>query len=266
MNDNILSLSGGNQQKALFARAFGSEAEIVLMDDPMRGVDVGTKQEIYEMIRAEAGKDRTFLWYTTEMDELKHCDHVYVFRNGPHRGRSGARRAERGEGAAFLLRGSLMMREGVSPEHSLLPAGAPQPAAGPVADRPAGGDLLSPAPGDELFRPQSAAQSGGADRARHHRPDVRHHGQRPGPLHRRLCRLHGLRRGDLAERGAAAGHRRAARRHRSSTPPSAPSSICATCPRSWSRWACPSSGRGSPSCCCPRPAAARRAGCWASWG
>ena len=82
MDDNILSLSGGNQQKALFARAFGSEAEIVLMDDPMRGVDVGTKQEIYEMIRAEAGKDRTFLWYTTEMDELKHCDHVYVFRNG----------------------------------------------------------------------------------------------------------------------------------------------------------------------------------------
>ena len=40
------------------------------------------KQEIYEMIRAEASKDRTFLWYTTEMDELKHCDHVYVFRNG----------------------------------------------------------------------------------------------------------------------------------------------------------------------------------------
>jgi ribose transport system ATP-binding protein len=82
MADNILSLSGGNQQKALFARAFGSEAEIVLMDDPMRGVDVGTKQEIYEMIRAEAAKDRTFLWYTTEMDELRHCDHVYVFRNG----------------------------------------------------------------------------------------------------------------------------------------------------------------------------------------
>jgi ribose transport system ATP-binding protein len=78
----ILSLSGGNQQKALFARAFGSEAEIVLMDDPLRGVDVGTKQEIYDMIRAEAAEGRTFLWYTTEMDELRHCDHVYVFRNG----------------------------------------------------------------------------------------------------------------------------------------------------------------------------------------
>lgn len=82
VNDNILSLSGGNQQKALFARAFGSPADTILMDDPMRGVDIGTKQEVYEMIRAEAEVGRTFIWYTTEMDELKHCDHVYVFRNG----------------------------------------------------------------------------------------------------------------------------------------------------------------------------------------
>ncbi len=78
----ILSLSGGNQQKALFARALGSDAEIIAMDDPMRGVDVGTKQEVYGMLRAEAAKGRTFLWYTTEMDELKNCDHIYVFREG----------------------------------------------------------------------------------------------------------------------------------------------------------------------------------------
>jgi ribose transport system ATP-binding protein len=79
---NILSLSGGNQQKALFARAFGSDAEVVLMDDPMRGVDIGTKLEVYAMIREEARAGRTFLWYTTETDELQHCDHTYVFRNG----------------------------------------------------------------------------------------------------------------------------------------------------------------------------------------
>lgn len=78
----ILSLSGGNQQKALFARALGSSADIIVMDDPMRGVDVGTKQEVYAMIRDEAAKGRTFLWYTTEMDELRNCDHVYVFRDG----------------------------------------------------------------------------------------------------------------------------------------------------------------------------------------
>jgi len=82
MGNNILSLSGGNQQKAVFARALGSDAEIVLMDDPMRGVDVGTKLEVYELLRAEAAAGRTFLWYTTEMDELNHCDHIYVFRNG----------------------------------------------------------------------------------------------------------------------------------------------------------------------------------------
>jgi ribose transport system ATP-binding protein len=82
LDNNILSLSGGNQQKALFARALGSDARLVLMDDPMRGVDVGTKLEVYDLIREEAGKGRTFLWYTTETDELGYCDHVYVFRNG----------------------------------------------------------------------------------------------------------------------------------------------------------------------------------------
>ena len=82
MDNNILSLSGGNQQKALFARALGSDAKIVLMDDPMRGVDIGTKLEVYDLIREEARNGRTFLWYTTETDELDHCDHVYVFRGG----------------------------------------------------------------------------------------------------------------------------------------------------------------------------------------
>ena len=82
VQDNVLSLSGGNQQKVLFARALGSDARIILMDDPMRGVDVGTKREVYDLLRDEAAKGRTFLWYTTELDELDHCDRVYVFRNG----------------------------------------------------------------------------------------------------------------------------------------------------------------------------------------
>ena len=82
VDNNILSLSGGNQQKALFARALASDARVVLMDDPMRGVDYGTKLEVYELIRAEAKRGRTFLWYTTETEELKNCDRVYIFRNG----------------------------------------------------------------------------------------------------------------------------------------------------------------------------------------
>ena len=82
VDNNILSLSGGNQQKVLFARALGSDAAIILMDDPMRGVDVGTKLEVYELIRAEAEAGRTFIWYTTEIEELNNCDHVYVMRDG----------------------------------------------------------------------------------------------------------------------------------------------------------------------------------------
>jgi ribose transport system ATP-binding protein len=82
MRNNILSLSGGNQQKALFARALGSDATIILMDDPMRGVDIATKLEVYDIVRREAQSGRTFLWYTTETDELSFCDHVYVMRDG----------------------------------------------------------------------------------------------------------------------------------------------------------------------------------------
>ncbi|MGF6351105.1 sugar ABC transporter ATP-binding protein [Variovorax sp. W2I14] len=78
----IGSLSGGNQQKVLFARALGSTAPVILMDDPMRGVDVGTKRDVYALIREEARGGRTFVWYTTEFDELHHCDRVYVFSNG----------------------------------------------------------------------------------------------------------------------------------------------------------------------------------------
>ncbi|MGN6649377.1 ATP-binding cassette domain-containing protein [Trinickia sp.] len=78
----ILSLSGGNQQKVLFARALASDAQLILMDDPTRGVDIGTKRELYRLIREEAARGRTFIWYTTENDEFAHCDRTYVFRAG----------------------------------------------------------------------------------------------------------------------------------------------------------------------------------------
>lgn len=82
LGNPVLSLSGGNQQKVLFARSLASSAPIVVMDDPMRGVDVGTKREAYEMIRREAAAGRTFLWYSTETEEVRQCDRVFVFRNG----------------------------------------------------------------------------------------------------------------------------------------------------------------------------------------
>jgi ribose transport system ATP-binding protein len=82
MENGILSLSGGNQQKVLFARALATTSPIVLMDDPMRGVDIGTKQEVYRILNDEAAAGRTFIWYSTEMDEIRLCDRAYVFRDG----------------------------------------------------------------------------------------------------------------------------------------------------------------------------------------
>jgi ribose transport system ATP-binding protein len=78
----ITSLSGGNQQKVLVARAFASGADVILLDDPLRGVDVSTKKELYEQIRAGAEVGQAFLWYTTELAELENCDRVYVFIDG----------------------------------------------------------------------------------------------------------------------------------------------------------------------------------------
>jgi ribose transport system ATP-binding protein len=48
----------------------------------MRGVDIATKLGVYDIIRDEAAKGRTFIWYTTEIEELENCDRVYVLRNG----------------------------------------------------------------------------------------------------------------------------------------------------------------------------------------
>jgi ribose transport system ATP-binding protein len=78
----ILSLSGGNQQKVLIARGLAGGADTVLLDDPMRGVDLGTKREMFAEIRRQAGDGKSFLLYTTETAELNNCDRVYVFYRG----------------------------------------------------------------------------------------------------------------------------------------------------------------------------------------
>jgi len=81
LSDPVTDLSGGTQQKAVVARALASDARIVLLDDPFRGVDSGTKRDTYQLIHDEAARGRSFVWFTTENDELQECDRVYVLRN-----------------------------------------------------------------------------------------------------------------------------------------------------------------------------------------
>jgi ribose transport system ATP-binding protein len=79
---NITELSGGNQQKVLVARALVTDAPIILLDDPTRGVDVATKQDFYRIARQSAERGKLLFWHTTEDSEFLLCDRVLVFAEG----------------------------------------------------------------------------------------------------------------------------------------------------------------------------------------
>ena len=80
----ITSLSGGNQQKVLIARALASDPSLIILDEPTRGVDVGTKAEIYRMLRRLAHDRGLAVWFiSSEMDEiLSLADRVVVVHDG----------------------------------------------------------------------------------------------------------------------------------------------------------------------------------------
>ncbi|HEX3615870.1 MAG TPA: sugar ABC transporter ATP-binding protein [Solirubrobacteraceae bacterium] len=78
----IVSLSGGNQQKVLMARALAADAEILLLDDPTRGVDQMTKADIYRVLKDQASKGVSVVWFSTEIEELQQCDRSFVLREG----------------------------------------------------------------------------------------------------------------------------------------------------------------------------------------
>jgi ribose transport system ATP-binding protein len=80
--DNILELSGGNQQKALVARALVADQPIILLDDPTRGVDIATKQDFYRICNTIAGEGRVLVWHSTEDAELLTADRVLLFSGG----------------------------------------------------------------------------------------------------------------------------------------------------------------------------------------
>ncbi len=78
----ITSLSGGNQQKVLVARAMVADADIIILDDPTRGVDVVTKRQIYDLLIEAANAGKLIIFYSTENTELELCNRVEVMRYG----------------------------------------------------------------------------------------------------------------------------------------------------------------------------------------
>jgi ribose transport system ATP-binding protein len=82
-NADIAQLSGGNQQKALFARWLMRGVEVLLLDEPTRGVDVGAKADIYHEIRKLASQGCAILIVSSEIEELiSLCDRIKVVSGG----------------------------------------------------------------------------------------------------------------------------------------------------------------------------------------
>lgn len=81
-NQNIETLSGGNQQKALFARWLHSGSQILLLDEPTRGVDIGTKHMIYDLIKDLRNQGKTIIAASSEIEELMRIsDRILVLSN-----------------------------------------------------------------------------------------------------------------------------------------------------------------------------------------
>ena len=101
----VATLSGGNQQKVVIAKWLLTGARVLLLNDPTRGIDVGTKQEIYQLLRDLADAGTSILFYSTDYDELGSPWACAIHANAAAtmRARSNLRRPAPGPGGVRLL-------------------------------------------------------------------------------------------------------------------------------------------------------------------
>ena len=79
----VLNLSGGNQQKVVLAKWLFSRPDLLILDEPSRGIDVGAKYEIYSIINEVVAEGKCVVMISSEMAELLGmCDRIYVMNEG----------------------------------------------------------------------------------------------------------------------------------------------------------------------------------------
>jgi len=87
IDTEIIALSGGNQQKVVLTKWMVSDPDILLLDEPTRGIDVGAKYEIYKLMTLLAKEGKAILMVSSELPELiGMCDRIYVIAEGRIRG------------------------------------------------------------------------------------------------------------------------------------------------------------------------------------
>ena len=78
-----VDLSGGNQQKVILGKWLAAESEVLIFDEPTKGIDIGSKSEIYILMRKLAEHGRGVLMISSEQTELLSvCDRIAVFHGG----------------------------------------------------------------------------------------------------------------------------------------------------------------------------------------
>lgn len=83
VEQNIMELSGGNQQKVIISRSLKAEANLFIFDEPTKGIDVGAKSEIYKIMRDLAENGKGIIMVSSELLELlANCDRIIVFNDG----------------------------------------------------------------------------------------------------------------------------------------------------------------------------------------
>ena len=87
VNQKIKNLSGGNQQKVILSRWLSMKPDFIILDEPTRGIDVGAKKEIEDLIREISEQGISVLLISSEFEELiRNCDRVEVLRDGKNAG------------------------------------------------------------------------------------------------------------------------------------------------------------------------------------
>ena len=79
----IRQLSGGNQQKVILGRWLATDPEFLILDEPTRGIDVGTKTEIQKLVLKLAKEGKSIIFISSEIEEmLRTCSRMVVMRDG----------------------------------------------------------------------------------------------------------------------------------------------------------------------------------------
>ena len=102
----VMNLSGGNQQKVVLAKWLFTDPQVLILDEPTRGIDVGAKYEIYTIINELAAQGRGVVVISSEMPELLGlCDRIYVMNEGALAGELGRSEASQEKIMSMIVRG-----------------------------------------------------------------------------------------------------------------------------------------------------------------